>query len=135
MFMSDNNFDNSFKDVFDNFEAEPGPKVWAAVKEELGKEKRKKRVFWFFLSGAAALLIGGLFFFVDVMNRKSTEVVNNTTQVISKINTGKKSSTITSEQNVEEVKPEIKKPEIPHESNSTSAVNNNTSVTSASSGN
>ena len=62
--MSDNNFDNSFKEAFENFAPEPRPTVWTAVDSKLKEEKKRRRGFWYFFSGIAAFLLVLITFFV-----------------------------------------------------------------------
>ncbi len=59
--MSNRNFDNSFKDAFENFEVQPKGDIWAGVKKELDEgNSKRKRFFWLFFSGTSAIVIIGL---------------------------------------------------------------------------
>lgn len=73
----DNNFEDFFREQFEEFESAPNPDSWQIIQERLQQKRRRIALWWWLPTGIAAMLIGFLCLksFSNKANENTVETV------------------------------------------------------------
>ncbi len=73
----DNNFEDFFREQFEEFESAPNPDSWQIIQERLQQKRRRIALWWWLPTGIAAILIGFLCLksFSNKANENTVETV------------------------------------------------------------